>query len=254
MRAEASDSEAEVHRAVFATTHWSLVLAASQGDTPQSAAALEQLCRTYWPPIYAFIRRQGCSPEDAQDLTQEFFARLLRENSVARADPGRGRFRSFLLGALKHTLADARAKAGAQKRGGGREFISWDQVQGEERLYAEPLNRFSPDRVFDRRWAMTVLEQALARLRAEYDGAERRPVFEALRGYVTGEPVATFYAQAAAGLGLSESAVKSAIYRLRQRYHALVREEVAQTVANAADLEEEIRYLMSLFSGPDATG
>jgi RNA polymerase sigma factor (sigma-70 family) len=254
MRAEASGSEAQTHGAVFATTHWSVVLAAGQGDTPQSAAALEQLCRTYWPPIYAFVRRQGRSPEDAQDLTQEFFARLLRENSVARAEPGRGRFRSFLLGALKHTLADEHAKAGAQKRGGGREFLSWEQVQGEERLCAEPLSQLSPDRVFDRRWAMTVLEQALARLRAEYDSAERRPVFEALRGYVTGEPVAAFYTQAAAGLGLSESAVKSAIYRLRQRYHALVREEVAQTVANAADLEEEIRYLMSLFSGPDATG
>jgi RNA polymerase sigma-70 factor (ECF subfamily) len=254
MRAEASDSEAQAHGAVFATTHWSVVLAAGERNTPQSAAALEALCRTYWFPIYQYIRRWGYGPEDAQDLTQEFFVRLLRQNSIGRADRERGRFRSFLLGALKHLLADEKAKVEAKKRGGGQSLLSWEQVGAEDRLRAEPMDQLSPDRVFDRRWAMTVLEQATQRLRAEYDAPDRKPVFEELKSHVTGDDAAPSYARAAARLGLSESAVKSAIYRLRQRYHALVREEVAQTVTNPQDLEDEIRYLMSLFGAPDATG
>lgn len=237
----------------FTTTHWSVVLAAGRRDTPESADALEALCRTYWHPIYAYVRRHGHSPEDAQDLTQEFFARLLQKNSIARAEPGRGRFRSFLLGALKHTLADEQAKAEAKKRGGRQTFLSWEQIDAEERFRAEPSDRLSPDQVFDRRWAVTVLEQATRRLRAEYSAPDRTTVFEELKGYVTGAPVASSYAQAAARLGLSESAVKSAIHRLRQRYHALVRAEVAHTVSNPQELEDEIRYLMCLFSAPGAT-
>ena len=254
MRTEGSDSEAQTHGAVFATTHWSVVLAAGAQNASQSAVALEELCRTYWQPIYAYIRRRGYCPEDAEDLTQELFARLLRSNTVDRADPERGRFRSFLVGAVKHLLADENAKVEAKKRGGGVRFLSWEQASAEHQLGAEPMDRLSPDRVFDRRWAMTVLEHATQRLRAEYKGPDRQAVFAELKNYVTGDPAESSYTQAAARLGLSESAVKSTIHRLRQRYHALVREEVAQTVANPQDLEDEIRYLIALFGAPDATG
>jgi len=225
-----------------------VVLAAGQQDTRESAFALEQLCRTYWLPIYGYIRRWGYAPEDAQDLTQEFFARLLRKNSIGAADREKGRFRSFLLGSLKHLLADAKAKDQAVKRGGGRTLLCWEALGPEERFKAEPADRLSPDRIFDRRWAMTVLEQATRRLRAEYDGPGRRQLFEELKAYVSGGALSASYAQTAARLALSESAAKSAIFRLRRRYHELVREEVAQTVTNPNDLEEEIHYLMSLFS------
>ncbi len=238
---------------LFATTHWSVVLAAANPELPTAATALERLCRTYWPPIYAYVRRHGHSPEDAQDLTQEFFARLLQQNSIARANPAKGRFRSFLLGALKHTLADQKARGEARRHGGGQTFLSWEQIEAEERLGAEGREELSPDQAFDRRWAMTVLEQASERLRREYDTPNRAKVFEALKGYVTGDASGAPYAAAAVRLGLSESAVKSAIYRLRRGYYALVRDEVAQTVTNPKDLEEEIGYLMLLFSAPGAT-
>ncbi len=228
-------------------------MAAGERDTPQSLGALEQLCRVYWFPIYVFIRHQGHSPEDAQDLTQEFFVRLLQKNSVGRADRDKGRFRSFLLGALKHLLADEKAKQEAKKRGGDRSLLFWDQIGAEERLRVEATKELSPDRAFDRRWAMTVLEQATERLRREYATPERRKVFAELKGYVTGDPSAAPYSATAARLSLTESAVKSAIYRLRRRYYALVREEVAQTVADPAGLEEEIGYLMSLFTVPGTT-
>jgi RNA polymerase sigma factor (sigma-70 family) len=254
VRTEEPDSEPQAHGGVFGTTHWSVVLAAGQQDTPESAVALERLCRTYWHPIYAYIRRWGYNPEDARDLTQEFFARLLRKKSVARANPEQGRFRSFLLGALKHTLSDEQAKAEAKKRGGGQRPVAWEQIEEEERFRAEPMDQLSPDRVFDRRWALAVLEHAIGRLRAEYGAPERRRVFEELQGFITGEPLVSSCAQAAARLGQSESAVKSAIYRVRRRYHALVREEVAQTVTNPTDLAEEIRYLMSLFGGQAGMG
>ncbi len=253
MRTDDSSSETHVHGAAFATTHWSVVLTAGQGSEAQASAALEQLCRTYWYPIYAYVRRQGRTPEDAQDLTQEFFVRLLQTNSIARAEPGRGRFRSFLLGALKHTLADQQARATAQRRGGGRTLLSWDQLKGEERLRAERTDELSPEQAFDRHWAISVLEQASERLSAEYNTPEQTRVFRELKPYVTGDSSVAPYAATASRVGLSESAVKSAIHRLRHRYYALVRDEVAQTVTNHEDLEEEIRYLMSLFSVTDKT-
>jgi RNA polymerase sigma factor (sigma-70 family) len=233
---------------VFATTHWSVVLEAGLHDTPQSTAALEKLCRTYWPPIYGYIRRWGYAPEEAQDYTQELFARLLRKNSFAAADPEKGRFRSFLLGALKHLLADEKEKAQAAKRGDGRPLLCWEDLAAEERLRTEPLDQLSPDWVFDRRWAMTILEQAAQKLKQEYHAPDRLLLFEKLKPYLESSEAAPSYAQTAAQLGLTQNAVKAAVFRMRQRYHVLVREEVAQTVANPKDLEDEIHYLISLFS------
>ncbi|MBI2925629.1 MAG: sigma-70 family RNA polymerase sigma factor [Verrucomicrobia bacterium] len=229
------------------------MLAAADLASPSARAALEKLCRTYWYPLYAYVRRRGHRPEDAQDLTQEFFVRLLQKNSFAGADRAKGRFRSFLLGALQHFLADEHDRASAKKRGGGQQFISWEQDFAEKRFAEEPTDELSPDKIFERRWALTVLEQAASRLRAEYQAAGTGQLFEHLKGYVTGEGAAPTYAATAAQLGLSESAVKSAIFRLRRRYYELVREAVAQTVADPRELEEEIRHLMAVFSSPAAT-
>lgn len=238
---------------VFPSTHWSVVLAAGQEDGGEASQALERLCRTYWYPLYLYVRKRGHAPEEAQDLTQEFFLRLLQKRSIASADPVKGRFRSFLLGALKHFLADEHDRAEAKKRGGGQTIVSWEQEYAEERFGAEPADELSPDKLFDRRWALTVLEQAANRLRAHYEAEGQARQFEALKGYVTGDEAALSYAQTAAGLGMSESAVKSAIFRLRRRYHDLVRDEVAQTVADAQELEAEIGHLMTVFSTPSAT-
>jgi DNA-directed RNA polymerase specialized sigma24 family protein len=203
-RAEGADTQA----AWFATTHWSVVLSASQSTDPQASEALEQLCRTYWYPLYAFLRRQGHSAEDVQDLVQGLFLHLLRGDILPTAEPGRGRFRSFLLGTLKHFLSDEKGKAEAQKRGGGQPFISWDQASAERRFRQEPADESSPDRLFERRWAMTILEQALEDLRAECASDARNGLFEQLQGFVTGEKGPVSYAEAAANLGLSLSAVK----------------------------------------------
>ena len=234
--------------AQFATTHWSVVLAAGHGSAPGAPVALEQLCRTYWYPLYAYLRREGHSVEDAEDLVQGFFLHLLRKDVIQTAEPGRGRFRSFLLGTLKHFLSDARGKAGAQKRGGGQQVISWDLVSAEHRFQQEPADEASPDQLFERRWALTLLEQALDRLQAECVSEARGEVFEHLRAFVTGEQGPRSYADAAAELGLSLSAVKSAIFRLRHRYHELVREEVGHTVAEPGELEDELRYMLAVFS------
>jgi RNA polymerase sigma-70 factor (ECF subfamily) len=249
MTASSDDIECRLKAgAVFATTHWSVVLAAAGPDSPQAAAALEKLCRMYWYPLYAYVRRCGYGPDDAQDLTQEFFVRILRSRSLSSANREKGRFRSFLLGALKHFLADAKDEAGAKKRGGGQVIISWDQGLAEERFAREAVDQASPDKLFERRWALTLLEQAARRLKLEYEAPGRARLFEALRGYVTTEGSESSYADSAAKLGLSESAVKSAIYRMRRRYHEFVREEVAQTVADPSELEAEIRHLLSVFS------
>jgi DNA-directed RNA polymerase specialized sigma24 family protein len=244
---EHSGPEVKAQR-IFATTHWSLVRAAGRPEAPEAAAALEKLCQAYWYPVYAHIRRWGFGAEDARDLTQGFFAQLLRENTVAAADPERGRFRCFLLGVLKRFLVAARVHAGAQKRGVGRTVVSWEQDVAEARLAQEPADERSPDRLFEWRWALALLEQVTVRLRAEYETAGRRRWFDVLKPYITAEPDAPSYAETAAALGVSESAVKSAIYRLRQRYHAVLRDEVAETVGDAAELDDELRHLRAVFS------
>jgi len=233
--------------AIFATTHWSVVLAAQAAHTPHAAEALEKLCRTYWYPLYAYVRREGSSAADAQDLTQEFFARLLEKNYLSQVERQKGKFRSFLLAALRHFLADQRDRARTVKRGGGADCLSLDAHSAEERYRFEPADRMDAEKIYERRWAMTLLEQALTRLRDENVAAGRAELFERLRDFVAGESDVSC-GEAAAQLGLTESAVKSVLHRLRQRYRELVREEVAHTVADLAEIDAEIRHLIAVMS------
>ena len=234
---------------LFATTHWSVVLAAGTQDSPQAAEALETLCRTYWYPLYAYVRRRGYGPEDAQDLTQSFFTRLLKENYPRQANRARGKFRSFLLLTLNHFLSDERARATARKRGGGQVIVSLDAHSSEGRYCLEPADQLTPDRLFERRWARTILDGALARLRAEYAAAGKAEEYEVLKAFEPGEQKTISYADAAARLGVSEGAVKSMIHRLRERHRQLVRDEVAQTVSNGAEVDEELHHLIAVISG-----
>jgi len=241
---------------LFATTHWSLVLAAGGRSGPADAAAtaLGKLCQAYWYPVYAHVRRRGHGAEDARDLTQEFFAQILRENTVAAADRSRGRFRSFLLGVLKRFLAHAAVRAAAKKRGGGVSVVSWEQAAAEERMAQEPRDEDSPDRLFDRRWALSVIAAATARLRTQQAAAGRADWFDTLQPYLTADADAPSYAASAARLGLSDAAVKSAIHRLRQRYFAALRDEVAQTVGSAEELEDELRHLRAAVAAGSSAG
>lgn len=232
----------------FATTHWSVVMAAGGEDLPQRSEALEKLCRSYWYPLYAYIRRRGFSPEDAQDLTQEFFARLLRKNYPAQADRAKGKFRSFLLLTLNHFLADEFDRASTLKRGGGQVFISLDQELAEGRYLREPQDNLSPEKLFEQRWAQTILENALKRLRTEYEADSQPETHAVLKGFEPGEQTALSYVEAAARLGINESALKSKIHRLRQRHRELVREEIAQTVCVSAEVDEELRHLIAIIS------
>ena len=234
---------------LFTTTHWSVVLAAGQPESPEAARALETLCRTYWYPLYAYVRRRGAGPEDAQDLSQEFFARLLVKDYLARANPRKGKFRSFLLAGLKNFLCDEWDKAGRLKRGGGQKVISLDQLAAEDRYRWEPADDMTPERLFERSWAATLLEGAARRLREEYVAAGKAGLYEQLTEFRLDAPEPRAYAEAAAQLGLSESAVKSAIRRLRQRHHQLVRDEIAQTVSDPAEVDDEIRHLLGVIGG-----
>jgi RNA polymerase sigma factor (sigma-70 family) len=245
MGREAMAAPGAVGQPLFTTTHWSVVLAATKEETPEAAVALERLCLTYWYPLYAYVRREGHSPPDAQDLTQEFFARLLARNSLARVAPEKGKFRSFLLAAMRHFLSDQRDRDRALKRGGGAEVISLDAQDAEERYRLEPVDRLDAEKIYERRWAMTLLKQALDRLRAESEAAGKVEWFDRLRSFVAGESEATC-AKAAAELGLTEIAFRGALHRLRQRYRALVREEIAHTVSDPREIEEEIRYLIEV--------
>ena len=235
--------------AQFSTTHWSVVLTAGKTDVPQAAHALEKLCRTYWYPLYAYVRRRGYGSEDAQDLTQGFFARLLDQNYPAQADRAKGKFRSFLLLTLNHFLSDERERAVARKRGGGQTLISLDDSEAEERYGLEIADeRLSPEKLFERRWAEAILGQALDRLRGEYASEEEGKVYSVLKAFEPGEQETLTYEQAAARLGVTESAVKAMIYRLRKRHRELVREQIAQTVSTAAEVDEELRHLLAVIS------
>jgi RNA polymerase sigma-70 factor (ECF subfamily) len=234
---------------LFATTHWSVVLAAGASESAQAEQALEKLCTAYWYPLYAYVRRQGRSPEDAQDLTQEFFARLLERKYLQLADPGRGRFRTFLLASLKHFLINEWKEANRQKRGGGWRVISLDTTATETRFRAEPPDHRTPDKAFERRWALLVLGRVLDQLQAEWTANERSPIFEELKPFLTGEDSGSTYAEIATRLGLSEGNLKVTIHRLRIRYRELLRREVAMTVEGPGAVDEEIRDLMAALSG-----
>jgi RNA polymerase sigma factor (sigma-70 family) len=234
----------------FASTRWSLVAAAGLRDSPEAEAALASLCRLYWYPLYAYARRRLPSAEDAQDLTQGFFAQLLEKDYLRQADRQRGRFRSFLLTAFKHFLSKEHERAHAQKRGGGRTTVPLDFQSGERRYQCEPNHAATPEALYERQWALTLLEQTLAQLRQEQTLSAKERLFECLKGTLTGEDAGRPYSDIAAELGISAEAIKVAVYRLRRRYAELLRAAIAQTVTSAEEIEDELRSLFAALRGP----
>jgi RNA polymerase sigma factor (sigma-70 family) len=230
----------------FCTTHWSEVLAAGDPSSPRSADALERLCRAYWYPLYAYVRRSGHGTEDAQDLVQEFFARFLGRSYLRRADRNRGRFRTFLLTSLKHFLVNDWIRGNREKRGGGRQLLSFDEAIAESRLAAEPATDQAPDTLYDRGWASVLLERAMEALKAEMERSGKRDLLDRLKEFVWGESSGMPYAVMAEKLGMTEGAVKVAVHRLRQRYGELLRAEIEQTMSEPAEVEEELRYLITV--------
>jgi len=224
-------------------------MAAGKSDSAQAADALEQLCRMYWYPVYAFVRRQGHESHDAEDLTQEFFARLLAKEYFGRADPMLGRFRSFLLACVKNFLSEQRRQARRLKRGGRQTIISWDSQTAEERYRSEPADPVTPEKVYDRRWVLTLLETVLARLAEQQSAAGKERVFTQLKDYLWGETRQTGYAEMAARLSMTEGAVKVTVHRLRRRLRELLRQEVAHTVATGEEIDEEMRHLIGVIRG-----
>ncbi|MCP3982701.1 MAG: sigma-70 family RNA polymerase sigma factor [bacterium] len=222
-----------------------MVLAAKDQQSPDCTAALSTLCGTYWYPLYAFARRKGMSAELAQDRTQGFFARLLEKHSLQHVNPDRGRFRSFLLVAFKNYLEDERIRDSAKKRGGGAVPISIDVDQAEQRYSIEPVEDTTPEKIFERRWALTLLERALERLGAEYESAGRARLFEHLRAHLPGESGAIPYSEAAKELGMAEVSIRVAAHRMRKRFRDLLVEEISQTLTDNEDLDHEIQHLFS---------
>jgi RNA polymerase sigma-70 factor (ECF subfamily) len=231
--------------AAFTTTHWSVVLEA-RGESPAAEAALEKLCRIYWWPLYGFVRREGYKPEEAQDLTQAFFARLLERRDFETVRQERGRLRSYLLASMKNFLSKARDREMTLKRGEGRPLISLDDLLARERVDQEPAHKLSADRIYERRWALTVLEQVLVRLRAEYEGAGKLALFDRLKELLSRESGQPSQAEIAAEMQMTENAVKQAFHRLRHRYRQLLHEEIAHTVAVAEDVEDELRHFIAI--------
>jgi len=230
---------------LFATTHWSVVVQAGEHDSPKAEEALAWLCRAYWYPLYAYVRRQGHSIEDAQDSTQEFFARLLERKSLRHADRNRGRFRTFLLTSFKHFLINEWNKANREKRGGGCQVISLNAEETETRFRAEPA---SPDKAFERRWALVLLERVLDQLQGEFATVERSQLFEELKASLTGDGSECSYAEIGLRLGMSEGNLKVTVHRLRRRYRELLREEIARTVEDPEAVDEEMRDLFAALS------
>jgi RNA polymerase sigma factor (sigma-70 family) len=228
----------------FTTTHWSVVLAA-QSESPAAREALEKLCRTYWRPIYGFVRRQGAEAEDAEDLTQGFFALLLERKDLKSVRKEKGRLRSYLLTSVKHFLADESRHAMAVKRGKGQRLIPLDEIR-EQRVDIERSDRLTADQIYERRWAFTVLEQVMARMRDEYRSAGNVRFFDQMKKMLMDEPDRPSQAQIASEFDMTENAVKQAFYRFRQRYQALLREEISHTVAMPGDVEDELRHLIAV--------
>lgn len=229
--------------ASFATTHWTLVVAARDRDSPGARDALAALCQAYWYPLYAFIRRQGHDVDAAQDLTQAFFARLLEKDFLAVVDRDKGKFRTFLLAACKHFLANERDRERAQKRGGDRQTLSLDLRDAESRYGLEPAHSLTAEKLFARRWALALLDQILTQLRDEFSGKGKEGLFDRLRVYLTGERGVAPYSKAAAELGMTEGTFKVAVHRLRQRYRERLREEIARTLDDPARIDDEIQEL-----------
>ena len=232
----------------FASTEWSLVLAARDGEPRQAQAALASLCASYWRPLYAFVRRSGYSPEDAQDLTQSFFAHLLEKHALQRVDPSFGRFRAFLLASIKNFLTNEWRRDNALKRGGGVNLVSLDDIDHAERAWtAEPLEAMTPDRVYERGWALALLGRAAARLEAEFLAAGKSHIFGRLKPYLTGDGSAS-YTEVAAALEMNEVTVRVSVHRMRGRFRDLLREEIGQTLADPGDtdaIDEELRFLLT---------
>ena len=234
--------------AIFATTQWSVVVAVRDGGSAEAFTALEGLCRSYWRPVYAYIRRDGFGREDAQDLTQEFFRRLIEKEWMDRLEHRRGKFRSFLLTFLKHFLSDERDRVGAKKRGGGQHFISLDELKAGESDAFEPPESLTADQVFERRWAQTLMERAVARLCQEYVAAGQAELFNQLKDLQPGERGERHYATIGQRLGMSEGAIKSAMRRLRLRHRDILRHEIGRTVATREEVDNEIRHLIEALS------
>jgi RNA polymerase sigma-70 factor (ECF subfamily) len=236
------------HGGAFTTTHWSVVLEA-QGESPAAQEALEKLCRTYWWPLYGYVRRQGYSPEEAQDLTQSFFALLLERKDFDAVRREKGRLRSYLLVSLKNFLAKAKRRELTLKRGKGKALVPLDELLARERADLEPADSLTADRIFERRWALTLLDQVLTRLESEYSSAGNAKLFNCLKEFFSDEPGRRSQAEVAAELGMMENAVKQAFHRLRQRYRQLLQYEIAQTVAVPGDVEDELRHFIAVLQG-----
>ena len=239
--------DAEATPAVFATTHWTAVLAARDETEASGAVALEGLCRIYWPPIYAYIRRRGHTAEEAQDLTQEFFFRLLDRKYLSQVDPGKGRFRSFLLVAVNHFLANERDRVRAVKRGGRVGFVSLEEAGNEEREFCDPAAGLSPERAYDQRWALAVIDRVVLRLRGEQE--HDKEVYSVLEPLLMGEKPAPQYAELAEKFGTTEAALKMKVHRLRRRFGVLLREEILPTVSQPEEVEDELRELFQALQG-----
>jgi len=241
-----SAASRENFREPFVATRWSIVLAAGgpEADSKRQRA-LEELAQVYWFPLYAYVRRHGQTPEAAEDLTQEFFARLIEKHGLSDVDPSKGRFRSFLLASLNHFLANEYDRAQTQKRGGRRKIIAWDALDAEARYAIEPVDDVTPERLFEQRWAWAVLDEVLLRLRELYTTQGQGALFEALKGALMQRPAAGQYDDVAQKLGMTPNAVAVAAHRLRGRYRKLLRDEIAQTVAEPGLIDAEVTYLLS---------
>jgi RNA polymerase sigma factor (sigma-70 family) len=229
----------------FTTTHWSVVLEA-QGESPAAQEALEKLCCIYWRPIFSFLQRQGFRLEEAEDITQGFFASLFERGSLNAVRKEKGRLRSYLLGALKYFLADEQRRAMAIKRGKGKRLIPMEELHADERIGMEPADPLTAEMIYERRWASTVLERVLSRLKDEYRASGNAALFDSLKQLLPDEPGAPSQAEIAAHLGMNENAIRQAFYRFRQRYQSLLREEIAHTVATPGDIEDELRHLIAV--------
>jgi DNA-directed RNA polymerase specialized sigma24 family protein len=229
----------------FTTTHWSVVLEA-QGQSPAAQEALEKLCRTYWRPVYSFVKRQGIGPDEAEDLTQGFFSLLLERRDFDAVRKEKGRLRSYLLTSLKHFIASEQRRAMTLKRGKGQRLIPLEELKANQRVELEPADTLSADRLYERRWALTLMEQVLRRLKEEYYTAGNAALFDSLKQLLPDEPGAQSRADIAMQLGMTDNALRQAFHRFRHRYQFLLREEISHTVAVAGDVEDELRHLIAV--------